>query len=264
MPQAASASRNKLQNTCNCHICGDFWERKVNNKCEKHWPTVSSFPCQCSMPYSELLNTFKGLGEWPPVRLGKPAKHARQEVNGWGCFLMTICFLETCLELVCGWEHHAVCPISGLSLLLLRVEEVRDKGRKAALVSAWLGSPFPRQVWSSIGARRGDPRLSRQEFCRMWGKGLFACDESCRSHAGCCCVWQQRWCKAGKGRRAEQKEMVTTAWCRQRWKVQGHTPGHTRAMHAACNKQSGEARTCKWLAVGGKGGNTRKASHVDS
>lgn len=56
-----------------------------------------------------------------------------------------------------GCEHHAVCLISGLPLLLVR-GEVRDKGKKAALVPAlhlMLAVPFPRWVWSSIGARQG-------------------------------------------------------------------------------------------------------------
>lgn len=96
------------------------------------------------------------------------------------------------------------------------------KGQESCINTNLARGSFPRQVWSSTGARPGHPRLSRQECCRMWGKGWFAGDESCRSRAGCC-VWQQRWCGAGKGRRAEREETVTTAWCRQRWKVQGHT-----------------------------------------
>lgn len=68
--------------------------------------------------------------------------------------------------------------------------EVTDEGRKA-LVPAWLGVAFSRWVWSSVGARQGYPRLSGQDCRRMWGKEPFACDESCRSPAGCS-VWQQR------------------------------------------------------------------------
>lgn len=94
---AAPANGSKLENTCNCHICGDFWGRK---SCGEHQPPVSNFPCQHSMPYSELLNTLKGPGQWPPARLGKPAESSREEVNVVGVFYdqsAFFFFLEKCL-----------------------------------------------------------------------------------------------------------------------------------------------------------------------
>lgn len=140
----------------------------------------------------------------------------------WILFLMANLLLEE----VCGlgmWlgtssclPHFRPVPAPG---------EGGDEGQhQESCISARLACGSLSQAGlEQLGARQGDRRLSGQECRRMWGQGPFSHDESCRSPAGCCCVWQQRWCRAGKGRRAEQEEMVTTAWCRQRWKVQGHT-----------------------------------------
>ena len=89
----------------------------------ENWLTVSNFLCQCSMPYSELLNAFTSLGSDLQAGWGS-LQSARQGVsfflNGQSAFWRSI------------WSWCvAVCPLSGLSLLL-----VGDKGRKAALMPA--------------------------------------------------------------------------------------------------------------------------------